>query len=571
MTTTLLLPPDIRSRAKRLGAVYSRSERSWIHPADPLPRPLRKYAPPRFSPEWFELATSPGITLPPSSPAADITLREHQRSASNMIVRAYRMGLPGFLLADDVGLGKTYAVLDAVRRMASRRSTNPLQVLVLAPLSVVPHWRLSIDTFGVPNALFLVTNYEQAKNLLYVPKTAKNAKRTRTRNKRHAQHGRSRVTWDLVIFDESHRLKNPASQRSAAARRLVTTNRLGNRTNAAYTVWMSATAGQDPLELAYLAPLLAAHHGQRVRDLKDFELWCKDIGLGVKRGSFGAWEWVGDVADLDLMHSLLFDPFRPKGTPARTRAIAGLRRKPTDVDGWPELVRQPSPVALSASQMTAYRRAWEEFRATLAFIDSDSARLSPNKNTSKKLNPLVAALRFRQKASLLRAGQTAQMAVDMVEAGLRPAISVQFHDSTDAIVAEMPPSCRTGVIDGRVSPAEREDVRRAFQRGELDVVLFSPTEGISLHAGEKAVGGDTKRRVLLIHDVRWSALEMAQIEGRTHRDGQAAVAHYLFAADTVEERVVAAVTSKLAAMATMMGDDTAGLDALLAAAQEGRV
>lgn len=106
-----------------------------------------------------------------------------------------------------------------------------------------------------------------------------------------------------------------------------------------------------------------------------------------------------------------------------------------------------------------------------------------------------------------------------------------------------------------------------FQRGDADVAVFSIVEGISLHAGEVASVGDATPRSLLLHDLRWSALEMAQIEGRTHRDGQAAVAHYLFGLGTVEERMVRAVVQKLTTMAGMLGDDVTALEALLDAAE----
>jgi SNF2 family DNA or RNA helicase len=255
------------------------------------------------------------------------------------------------------------------------------------------------------------------------------------------------------------------------------------------------------------------------------------------------------------VRALLFDPFRPRGAPARTRVVGALRRRPTELAGWPELVRRLDPVELTAPQRQLYELAWEEFRRELELSKS-------GKNST---NPLVAALRFRQKASLLRVDGTVQAVRDAVQDGLRPAVSVQFRETATQIADQLGQTLRVGRIDGSVPATERETLRVAFQRGELDVVLFSVVEGISLHAGETAVGADNTPRVLLLHDLRWSALEMAQIEGRTHRDGQAALACYLFAADSVEERMVEAVVGKLATMASMLGDDLTALEALLAA------
>jgi hypothetical protein len=472
--------------------------------------------------------------------------------ARDAILKARNNGLPGFLLADEVGLGKTFSVLAAVHQMASKRS-RPLKVLVLSPLSVVAHWRQSIRQMGIGNVSWCVVNYEQVKSLQHMPISAQRAKRTRTRNKRIAAEGNSRFSWDIVVCDESHRLKNPLAQRSRAVRQLVTTNRQGRRTKPAFTVWLSATAGENPLELSYLAPLLSARDGIPAASMKDFAEWCSAQSLGVKRAQFGSWVYEPSAEDSHRMHSLLFDPLAPGSTNAAP-LLPALRRRPADVSGWPELVRQPTPVELTADSRRLYELAWEEFRKYMAM------------STRGKDGPsaLVAALRFRQKASLLRVPGSVQLIRDSLEDGLRPAVSIQFIETSDAIVESLPSGIRALQIDGRMTPRLRETARLEFQRGLADVIIFSVTEGISLHAGEVASAADMATRTLLLHDLRWSAKEMAQIEGRTHRDGQAAVAHYLYAEDTVEEAMVHAVVTKLTTMATMLGDDLTSLHALLA-------
>ena len=100
-----------------------------------------------------------------------------------------------------------------------------------------------------------------------------------------------------------------------------------------------------------------------------------------------------------------------------------------------------------------------------------------------------------------------------------------------------------------------EAVRLAFQRGELDVVIFTVTESISLHQHE--MEGGARPRELIIHDMRHSAIQLQQIEGRCHRDGQRALIHYAFAENTVEEAVTARVVNRMAAMDGMAGDDIA--------------
>jgi hypothetical protein len=82
-------------------------------------------------------------------------------------------------------------------------------------------------------------------------------------------------------------------------------------------------------------------------------------------------------------------------------------------------------------------------------------------------------------------------------------------------------------------------------------------EAISLHQGE--VAGDDTPRILMIHDLRWSAIQMAQIEGRCHRDGKEAPVRWLVAEDTVEEDIAAVLVERVRTMKTLHGDQDAGL------------
>lgn len=534
----LNVPFDDRNSAKWAGAKWDPRLRRWVHRGSELPRGLKQWASAPHSWErWLEEDLNKARR--PSLGLGEVSLRQHQAEAAAAITAAYRSGLPGFLLADQVGLGKTYATISGVNAVG-----RGLNILVLCPLSVTHHWRRSIEAMGDGGNRWCVQNYDRAKQLLTEPDSAKAAARTRTKNKRIAQQGKSIVAWDIVIADEAHRLKNPQSQRSAAVRQITKAHG-----SPAFVVWMSATAGQSPLELAYLAPLLSWRTGVAARDLSDFEVWCREMGLGVKRGSFGSWVWDRSESDLLMMRKMLFE-----GEP-----LAGLRRRPEDLEGWPELQRITWPVELDWDSRAMYDEAWEEFRAQMS--------LHPNGTDSH--NALVAALRFRQKASLLRVDQTVRHAVELVEAGLQVAISVQFIETADALAEGLERNAVTSTrISGREGSEERERNRVEFQQGRTPVCIFTVTEGISLHAGEQAVSASLNERALLVHDLRWSALEMAQIEGRCHRDGQNAVAYYLYADETVEQRVAQAVLGRLTDMGTMLGDDTVGLDELIAAVSE---
>jgi hypothetical protein len=122
------------------------------------------------------------------------------------------------------------------------------------------------------------------------------------------------------------------------------------------------------------------------------------------------------------------------------------------------------------------------------------------------------------------------------------------------------------VIYGGIPTAAREAERQRFQRGEARVVLFTVEEGISLHQGEY----NDAPRSEIIHDLRWSAIQMAQIEGRCHRDGRFAQVYWAYADGTVEEHIARIVAGRIQSMKEMIGDDVDTLreiERLLTAAQ----
>jgi ERCC4-related helicase len=159
---------------------------------------------------------------------------------------------------------------------------------------------------------------------------------------------------------------------------------------------------------------------------------------------------------------------------------------------------------------------------------------------------------------------------ELIDGGHQVAVSVQYLESLETIRGALASrGVRCATIHGAMGPTEREAERLAFQRGERPVVLFTVVEGISLHQGQRSHGGNDVPRALLVHDVRPSAIQTTQIEGRCHRDGQNANVYYLYAEETVEAKVVRTVIERVRDMKVMLADvedelDRELLDLLLA-------
>lgn len=518
------VPFAMRGVATAAGARWDADLRVFVFRGPALPASLRSFRPAAYSWESHVERELRGDDRPsPSKPNAELTPRPHQREAIQAIVRAHAAKRPGFLLADDVGLGKTISAWQALLELRDIDT-----VLVVCPLAVIAHWRRTIEALGDGGKDIVLLNYDRLGKLFEVKPEA----RKKIRSKKGLARAGSAPDFDAIVWDESHRCKNPTAARSKLAAKLVA--------NAGFCLWLSATAGQTPLELSYLAPLLASVTGSKAADLKDFEAWCQQQGLGLTRGSFGKWEWRGDAGDLAKMRALLFD------APTKSSPAAGLRRRPEDIAGWPEVNRILTPIDLLGEARELYAAAWTAFREDMA--------LAPRGRDPK--SALAATLRLRQKSSLIRAAGTVELVTDLLANGHQVGISVAFLETLEAI--------RDALVEGGVPCAEihgslpagkREAERLRFQRGEAKVVLFTVEEGISLHQGEH---NDVPRSEV-IHDLRWSAIQMAQIEGRCHRDGRFAQVYWAYADDTIEDKIARVVAGRIQSMKEMIGDDVTTL------------
>lgn len=518
------VPFAMRPVATAHAARWDASHGVFIYEGAELPSELAPFRALSYSWEMHVQRELTNARRPAGTAAATIKLRPHQEAAVRAIGAARAAKLPGFLLADDVGLGKTISAWAAILEMKDVES-----VLVVCPLSVVAHWRRTIEAMGDGGKDIVVLNYDRLGKLFEVSDAA----RKKIRTKKGLARAGTAPELDLIVFDESHRCKNPTAARSKLAAKLVA--------NAGFCLWLSATAGQNPLELSYLAPLLAAVTGAKAKDLKDFEQWCIDQDLGVTRGNYGKWEWRGERGDCEKVRAMLFDA--PKRLPA-----AGIRRRPEEIVGWPAINRILTPIELASDARALYQEAWTAFRREM--------ELAPAGRDPK--GALAATLRLRQKGSLIRVPGTVELVRDLLDNGHQVAISVSFVETLTALRDKL----GTGIgsvpcaqIHGGLSAGAREAERLRFQRGEAKVMLFTVEEGISLHQGEH---NDVPRSEVT-HDLRWSAIQMAQIEGRCHRDGRFAPVYWTYADDTIEEKIARVVATRLSAMKDMIGDDLATL------------
>ncbi len=235
--------------------------------------------------------------------------RPHQVEATARILAARAAGRPGFLLGDLTGLGKTLAVWQALQACPER------DILIICPKGGMPQWRRTIAHAGPHAKTVTILNYERTKSLLAAPADSKR-RSVRGRNNELARNGKPKRTWPLVVFDESHRLRNPNAQQSMACRQMADA--------ASFTIYMSATAGQSPHELAYLGRLLGFAAGVQTDSLDGFRTLMKQLRIGRAKGRWKNWSWTPNDQDRQAMADLLYKGPNAIGLPPPTRRHRGL-------------------------------------------------------------------------------------------------------------------------------------------------------------------------------------------------------------------------------------------------------
>ena len=144
-------------------------------------------------------ATRALLDLPPvaETPVAwPAWLAPHQVPAAERLTAIIeRHG--GALLADEVGLGKSYVAL-----AVALQYKEPFSLVV--PAVLVPQWRALLDRYGVLDTPIIT---HEALSIRIVRPSG-------------------RQTGDLVVIDEAHRFRNPVTNRYRALARLVVGSRV---------------------------------------------------------------------------------------------------------------------------------------------------------------------------------------------------------------------------------------------------------------------------------------------------------------------------------------------------------
>ncbi|MBV8603813.1 MAG: DEAD/DEAH box helicase [Pelomonas sp.] len=457
---------------------------------------------------------SPPAVAPPAGLA--ITLRPYQLAGLAWLQHLRAQGLAG-ILADDMGLGKTAQALAHVlmEKEAGRLDTPALAVL---PSSLLFNWAaeaarvapglrvLSLQgTDRLPrfdqiaNADLVLTSYP----LLW----------------RDLDHYRRRP-WHLLILDEAQVVKNASGRAARAVRRIEARHRL----------CLTGTPMENHL----------------------LELWAQFDFL-----------MPGFLGDARSFHRRWRKPIEEGGETLRAQQLAERIRPFV-------LRRSKAEVAVELPPLTAVVRRVELVGAQRELYES--VRVAADKQMRRTLERagfqghlitvLDALLKLRQvccdprlvkglEAPMERAklDLLLEMLPALVAEGHRVLVFSQFTEMLGLITEAL--DLPHLVLTGETAVAERGELVRRFQNGEVPVLLASLKAG---GLGLTLTAADT-----VIHfDPWWNPAVEAQASARAHRIGQGkpVFVYSLVVAGSIEERMLELQERKHRLAGTVLGTDS---------------
>ncbi|WP_342761168.1 helicase-related protein [Cryptosporangium aurantiacum] len=455
-----------------------------------------------------------------------------------------------FLLADEPGTGKTIMAGLYIREM--QRLGLVRRALIVCPANLATKW---VDDFarllnGGLRQLTSATIREDALNSadLWVVSLELAAVNPAVLEAIRPD----KAGWDLVVFDEAHRLTPTATAYHQVGRLLAK--------NTPRALLMTATPhrgkewlfrhllhlvdpqiypdpGSDPnVDLSALRPG-PIHFLRRMKeDLVDYDgrtrlfkgRTASNQSIPLSQVEYSYYQSALDMVD---------QFFAPTAQPL-ARMVYG-KRAASSLFALAETLRRRSALMGQMSEAEAALNADQDYLGDES--EADEARVVHSGSTSARaersaIKVLIENIEQSMASAEWRASKWKRTIDDCLRPhGITPGsaeqavIFTEYADTATWIVDRLTSEHFTArVYSGRQSKAERDEIRSAFMREEFQIIVTTDAgnEGIDLQAAH----------VLINYDIPWSLVRLEQRMGRIHRVGQNRDVHLynLVAVDTRE-------------------------------------
>lgn len=486
----------------------------------PLVARLRNGARPQ--PDWSTIVDDavqvwarPGFDTLLAVPGLRFEPFDYQLQTARTVLR--RMRGRG-ILADEVGLGKTIEAGLVLSELRMRGLAN--QALVVVPAGLVDQWRDELERkFGVPTAVAGSGSISAPEGGMDRPVTIASLAAAR----RNPLLGKlTDVDWDLVIFDEAHRLRNPRSASGKLAREL----------RARYLLMLTATPVENKLsDLYQLVSLVApgllgtpaqfrAKHGSgsvesKPHNLEDLRERTREVMVRHRRSE------VSVMLPPRLAETVLVTPGAEEAS-LYADIVRGIR-----------------------AAAAAPGRSLLTLRALTRLAGSSPAAAAP---TLAKLGWGDLAERARAIGEPDKVRVLVELLRRHVAKGEKVLVFTGFRQTLDLLVGAVGAAGLSSVAyHGSLSRAEKESAIAQF-RSETPILLSTESagEGRNLQFCH----------VMVNFDLPWNPMQIEQRLGRLHRVGQEhdVTLTNLVGRGSIEQRIMYVLEAKINLFELVVGE-----------------
>lgn len=540
-------------REQVLVEFHASAERRWLpwtslraltSPEDQARRQIRPGAPrlPTGAAERFRLrqlgrALTHWHGMTGTLAQVDIDPLPHQL---HLVHRILTSGTLSWMIADDVGLGKT---IEVGLLLAAARSRGVRRVLLVVPAGLTRQWQGELrDRFGMRDAVVYGEDFTVSDPAQWRLYDTVIASMDRLKTEAHLESVQQAPHWDLVVFDEAHRLsrtqyglKLSASERYRLAQTL--------RAHTDDLLLLTGTPHQGRLD-RFEALLELLRPGkvwrEKIQNLRMTPELLSDLIIRNRKA---------DVTDADgeflFRGKVTRSVSASLGQPERAfeRALAAYLRRGYAAS---RDARQPgSQTALAIGfVMTIYRKLAASslaaiegaLRRRLDRLEGRLAEVSPLPTEEPETGPegdegVTGGGEFfpGERADLqalidevarLRAGEAKRRSLteEVIPQILRDnpkervLIFTEYRSTQDDLVRALSPLGAVEVIHGGQKPGER---RAAIDRFEASGQFLISTE-----AGGEGFNLQARCHLLINYDLPWNPMRLVQRVGRLYRYGQ---------------------------------------------------
>jgi len=431
-----------------------------------------------------------------------VTLYPYQREGVEFLrtrTKAY--------LADDMGLGKTIQAVKACDELIA------MKILVVCPATLKDNWAREFDKWGVwPRTIQVI---QPVQHLIpFAEVTIVNYEMLLSEGKFNQLMTRR---YDVVIFDEAHRLKNYKADRTRKALGPRYDGESGLAGQGERVFFLSGTPA--PNDASELFTVMQFMTGMKLSYWSFVMRYCV-----VRKTTFGQ----------KIVGQRNLEELRAKLKPVMLRRKAEEVLKDLPPISYHSLSLSPVDVAKMASDKLAWQKLSTRFVDSLATMSDD--------DLLKELQKPGDMAILRQLIGAAKAGAVARLVAQEFEDGLDKVLIFAWHTSViDSLAQDLE---KFGVlkIDGRTPISERQDIVQRFQTDPNQRVFIgnitAAGEGLTLTAANQ----------VLFAEYSWVPKDNAQAAKRAHRIGQTkpVFARFCSFPGTIDDVITKAVARKTA-------------------------